>query len=90
MVPEVQAGLGGMNMKFYVSSRTALLWAAEFQHFLPERQPFSYMSARVSFFLSATSMCGRNSLHYVNNLTQQFNSNWVPQYGVMVGYRFGD
>ena len=29
-------------------------------------------------------------LHWVHNYNQLFNSNWVPQYGVQVGYRFGD
>jgi opacity protein-like surface antigen len=92
IVPEIQAGLGGVNMKFYLSQQNCTIVGCQSQSsFIQSANHFQlHTGFGVSFFVTDNIYVRPQSdLHYVNNFTQ-FNSNWVPQYGVMVGYRFGD
>jgi hypothetical protein len=93
IVPELQGGIGGMNMKFYYSQQNCtIVGCTNSSSYIQSANHFQvHMGAGVSFFVTSNVYVRPQfDLRYVTNLTQQFNSNWVPQYGVMVGYRFGD
>ncbi len=93
IVPEIQAGLGGVNMKFYYSQQSCtIIGCQNSSSFIQSANHFQlHVGAGVSFFVTDNIYVRPQfDLHYVNNFTDQFNSNWVPQYGVQVGYRFGD
>jgi len=93
VVPELQAGLGGVNMKFYYSQQdcNAFAGCSNSSTFLQSSNHFQlHGGAGVSFFVTPrVYVRPQFDLHWVRNFTQ-FNSNWVPQYGVSVGYRFGE
>jgi opacity protein-like surface antigen len=93
VVPEIQAGLGGMNLKFYYNQQQCTVVGCTSQSsFVQSANHFQlHAGVGVSFFVTNNVYVRPQfDIHYVRNLTDQFNSNWVPQYGVMVGYRFGD
>jgi opacity protein-like surface antigen len=93
IVPEVQAGLGGVNMKFYYSQQNCTIVGCQNSStFVQSANHFQlHVGAGVSFFLTSNVYVRPQfDLHWVDNFTDQFKSNWVPQYGIMVGYRFGD
>lgn len=92
VVPELQAGVGGMNLKFYYdqtgcnqiagcSSSSSLV--ASSNHF----QVHIGGGVRI-FATDHVFIRPQFDAHWVHNLFQ-FGSNWVPQYGVSVGYEFG-
>jgi Outer membrane protein beta-barrel domain len=93
IVPELQAGLGGVNTKFYFNQQDCNGFAgcSSSSTFIQSANHFQlHTGVGVSFFLtSKVYVRPQFDLHWVNNFTQ-FNSNFVPQYGVSVGYRFGD
>jgi hypothetical protein len=93
IVPEIQAGLGGMNMKFYYNQQNCNAFAgcSSSSTYVQSANHFQlHTGVGVSFFLtSKIYVRPQFDLHWVNNFSQ-FNSNFVPQYGVAVGYRFGD
>jgi hypothetical protein len=93
IVPEIQAGLGGMNMKFYYNQQNCTIVGCVNQSsYIQSANHFQlHGGVGVSVFVTNNIYVRPQfDIHYVPNLTDQFNSNWVPQYGVMVGYRFGD
>ena len=92
IVPELQAGLGGMNMRFYesqtacdnfagCSNATAFVESSNHLqvHFGAGVKIYAYKN----FFIRPQA-----DVHYVHNLFQ-FGSSWVPEYGASVGYTFG-
>ena len=93
VVPEIQAGLGGVNLKFYYTDSGCNAFAGCFSQstYLQSSNHFQlHGGVGVSFFVTPNVYVRPQvDLHWVHNFSQ-FNSDWVPQYGVMVGYRFGD
>lgn len=93
IVPEIQGGLGGMNMKFYYnqSNCNAFAGCSNSSVYVQSANHFQlHAGVGVDFFVTPKIYVRPQfDLHWVNNFTQ-FNSNLVPQYGVMVGYKFGD
>ena len=92
IVPEIQGGLGGINTKFYYSQQSCTIVGCQNStSYLQSSNHFQlHTGAGVSFFLTNNVFVRPQfDLHWVHNF-DQFNSNWVPQYGVSVGYRFGD
>ena len=92
VVPEVQAGLGGANMKFYYNQQdcNAFTGCSNSSSYLQSSNHFQlHAGAGVSFFVTPNVYVRPQfDLHWVHNFFQ-FGTNWVPQYGVSVGYRFG-
>ena len=92
VVPEVQAGLGGANLKFYYNQQdcNAFTGCSNSSSYLQSSNHFQlHAGAGVSFFVTPNVYVRPQfDLHWVHNFFQ-FGTNWVPQYGVSVGYRFG-
>ncbi len=92
MVPEIQGGIGGVNMRFYYNSQYCdefagcsspiAIWKA--QTILTCTLP-----AGVRFYVkNGIFVEPRVDLRYVHNFFQ-FGSDLVPEYTVNVGYTFG-
>ena len=92
VVPELQAGLGGANMKFYYNQQdcNAFTGCSSSSSYLQSSNHFQlHAGAGVSFFVTPNVYVRPQfDIHWVHNFFQ-FGTNWVPQYGVSVGYSFG-
>jgi len=93
ITPVIQAGLGGMNLRFYQASTACDSFAG-----CSSTSSFVESSNHLQVHLSAgLRMYATRHLfvqpqvdaHYVNNLFQ-FGSDWVPEYGASVGWSFGE
>jgi hypothetical protein len=93
IAPVFEAGLGGMNLKFYetASACDAFAGCASSTEFLESSNHFQvHMSAGIRMYATHHIFIQPQvDAHYVNNLFQ-FGSNWVPEYGASVGYSFGE
>jgi hypothetical protein len=91
--PEIQAGLGGVNMRFYYPQSDCNVFAgcSSQNTYLQSSNHFQlHAAAGVALFVTDHIYVEpKFDLHYVHNFFQ-FGTNWVPQYGVNVGYRFGE
>jgi len=92
LVPELQAGLGGMNLRFYqtqqlcdnfagCSSSSAFIESSNhFQvHFGAGLKVYVYKNLYIK---------PQADVHYVHNLFQ-FGTSWVPEVGGVIGFTFG-
>ena len=93
VVPELIGGLGAVNVKFYYpqSSCDAFAGCTSSNSFLESANHFQVrMGAGLSFYATPHIFFRPEiNAHYVDNFTQ-FGSNWVPEYGASIGYRFGE
>ena len=91
IVPEIQAGLGGMYMKFYypTSYCDAFAGCSSSNQYIESSNHFQmHMAAGIRFMSHPIFIRPQIDAHWVNNL-YQFGSNWVPEYGAAVGWSFG-
>lgn len=93
VVPEIQGGLGGANVKFYFNQRfcDAFAGCRTSNSFLESSNHFQlHFSGGVRFYFKKNLYVRPQvDVRWVNNFTQ-FGSSWVPQYGVVLGYTFGE
>jgi hypothetical protein len=93
VVPELQAGLGGVNLKFYESQSfcNAFTGCSSSNNYIDSSNHFQvHLEAGVRFYVTQHLFVRPQvDAHYVNNFFQ-FGSNWVPQYGASVGWTFGE
>ncbi len=89
VVPVLEGGIGGAVVALYQTScvtgicsgYSAGLSANHFQ---------VHAAAGVKLYIKGNVFVKPQfDFHYVNNYTQQFGRNWVPQFTVAVGYTFG-
>jgi hypothetical protein len=93
-IPEFQAGLGGASLKFYETESGCLLSTtacASISQYIASSNHFQlhFSGAVKIYFKGNLFLRPAFDLHWVNNLTNEFNSSIVPQYTVAVGYTFG-
>lgn len=93
IVPEIQAGIGGVNLKFYYPTSYCDLFAgcSTSNNFLESSNHFqTHLSAGIRFYATPHFFIRPQiDAHYVNNFFQ-FGSNWVPEYGASIGWSFGE
>lgn len=93
VVPEFQAGLGAVNLKFYYpqSSCNVLSGCSTSSTQVDSSNHFQvHLSAGVRFYATSHLFVRPQvDLRYVNNFSQ-FGNNWVPEYGASVGWTFGE
>jgi hypothetical protein len=93
VVPELQAGLGAVNLKFYYpqTSCNSFTGCSSSNSFVDSSNHFQvHLEAGVRFYVTSRLFVRPQvDAHYVNNFFQ-FGSNWVPQYGASVGWSFGE
>jgi len=92
VVPEVEAGLGAVNMKFYYSQKDCNVFEGcpGTNVLVQSSNHFQlHAGAGIDFFVTPhVYVRPKFDIHWVHNF-YDFGTNWVPQYGVTVGYRFG-
>ncbi len=93
IVPELQAGLGGVNTRFYVPNSFCDSFAgcSSNNQFLESANHLQvHLAAGVRFYVTPhVFFRPQVDARYVNNFTQ-FGSNWVPEYGASLGWSFGE
>lgn len=93
VVPEFQAGIGAVNLKFFQNQSfcDAFAGCQSSNSFLEGSNHFqTHLSAAVRFY-ATNHIFFRPQVdaRYVDNFFQ-FGSNWVPEYSASVGYSFGE
>ncbi len=93
VVPEIIGGLGAANLKFYYPQSYCDQFAgcSSSNTFLESSNHFQvHLGAGIAFYATPHIFFRPQiDAHYVNNFFQ-FGSNWVPEYSVSIGYRFGE
>ncbi|MBV8865154.1 MAG: hypothetical protein JO210_07105 [Acidobacteriaceae bacterium] len=92
VVPELQAGLGGVNLKFYYPNSYCDAFAgcrSNNQYIESSNHLQVHLAAGVRFYVSRSLFIRPQvDASWVNNF-YQFGSNWVPEYSAAVGWSFG-
>lgn len=93
VVPEFQAGLGAVNLKFYYpqSYCDAFAGCSTSNTFVESSNHFQiHMMAGVRFYATSHLFIRPQvDVRYVDNFFQ-FGNNWVPEYGGSIGWTFGE
>lgn len=92
IVPEIDGGIGGMRLTYYVNQSACdqLVGCQSANYALESSSHFQlHLAAAVRFYVTPHIFV-RPAIdaHWVNNFFQ-FGSDWVPEYTVSVGYSFG-
>jgi hypothetical protein len=91
IVPEFQAGLGGVNLKFYANQQycDAFAGCSSSNTYLESSNHLqAHFSAGLRMYVKNNFYIRPQvDVHWVNNFFQ-FGSSWVPEYGAAVGYTF--
>lgn len=92
VVPELQAGLGGVNTKFYYTQQYCDQFAgcSSSNSYLESSNHFQvHFAGGIRFYLNDYIFIRPQvDVHWVHNFFQ-FGRDWVPEYGAAVGYTFG-
>lgn len=93
VVPELQAGLGGVNLKFYYSSAYCDQFAgcSTSNQFIESSNHFQFhLGGGIRFYVTHHIFIRPQvDAHWVNNF-YQFGSSWVPEYTGSIGWSFGE
>lgn len=92
IVPEFQAGLGAVNLRFYLNQSfcDSFGGCSNSNTYLESSNHFQlHLAGGVRFYVKGGIFI-RPQIdgHWVDNFFQ-FGSNWVPEYSMSVGYTFG-
>ena len=92
IVPEFQAGLGGMNLRYYVNQNycDSFGGCSNSNYYVESSNHFQvHFSGGVRFYVKGGIFIRPQvDVHVVNNLFQ-FGSSVVPEYSAAIGYTFG-
>ena len=92
LVPEIQAGLGAVNLRFYqnVSGCDVFGGCSSASQFLESSNHFQlHFGVGLKYYVKGNFFVRPQfDLHWVNNFFQ-FGSDLVPEYSVALGYTFG-
>jgi hypothetical protein len=93
IVPEIQAGIGGVNLRFYYPQQycDAFTGCSSANQYLESSNHFqAHLAGGVRFYITNNLFVQPLvEAHWVNHF-YQFGNNWVPEYRVDVGYHFGE
>ena len=91
IVPEIQAGLGGMDLKYFLNSSSCNQFtgcSTNSQYLESANRVQIHMSAAVRLYVTPhIFLRPAVDAHWVNDFSQ-FGSNFVPEYSLGVGYSF--
>jgi hypothetical protein len=92
-VPELQAGLGGVSVKFYANEQScnSLTGCSSSNAFLTSASHFQlHLGGGLKYYVTDHIFVRPEvDVHWVDNFSQ-FGNNWVPQYGASIGYTLGE
>ena len=93
VVPELVAGIGAANLRFFYPSSycDAFAGCSTSNSYLESSNHFqTHLGVGVSLYATQHIFIRPQvDAHFVNNF-YQFGSGWIPEYSVSVGYRFGE
>ena len=92
IVPEIQGGLGGADLKFYGTAQSCVINSCNNQsQFFQSSNHFQlHGGIGVRLYVRGNLYIRPQfDIHWVHNLTDEFGRSWVPEYGVAIGYTFG-
>jgi hypothetical protein len=94
VVPEIQGGIGGVNIKFYESQSGCLSGSigcsTVSQYYASDNHFQVHFSGGVRLYVKGgIYLRPQVDLRYVPNLNE-FGSDFVPEYDVVLGYTFGE
>lgn len=93
VIPEFQAGIGAVNLKFYYPQSYCDIFAgcSSTNSYLESSNHFqTHLSAAVRFYVTQhVFFRPQYDARWINNF-YQFGSSWVPEYSASVGYSFGE
>jgi hypothetical protein len=91
VVPVVEGGIGGARLSFYETASCAPpLTCTESQFYTSTNHFQLHAAVGVKLYVKSDIFIKPQiDLHWVDNLNQQYGSNFVPQYTISVGYTFG-
>jgi hypothetical protein len=93
VVPQFEAGLGAASIRFYENSSSCDQFAgcSSSNAFVESSTHFqTHLGVGVNFYATEhIFLRPQVDVHWVNNFFQ-FGSDWVPEYSVAIGYRFGE
>jgi hypothetical protein len=91
-VPEIQGGIGGVNLRYYYNSQYCdqFTGCSTSNSFLESSNHFQVHLGVAARMYVTPHVFVRPAVdaHWVNNFFQ-FGNNWVPEYSIGVGYSFG-
>lgn len=92
IVPELQGGLGGVDLKFYYSQSSCDQFGgcSTSNSFIESSHHFQlHFGGGVRLYVKGGIFVKPQvDVHWVNNFFQ-FGSNWAPEYSAAIGYTFG-
>jgi hypothetical protein len=93
VVPEIQGGIGGENNKFYFTQSGCLsgsIACSTLSQYIASSNHFQvHLSGGVRLYVKGNLyLRPQVDVRWVNNF-QEFGSNWVPEYSVVIGYTLG-
>jgi len=93
IVPVLEGGIGGARLPLYFNVQSCITPSSctNASEVITSLNHFQLHAAvGVKFYLKSDMFIKPQiDLHWVNNLTQQYGSNFVPQYTISIGYTFG-
>jgi hypothetical protein len=93
VAPEIQGGVGGANIRFYLSQSAcnSFTGCSSSNQFIQSSNHFQvHAGAGLRLYVTKNVFVRPQiDYHWVNNFFQ-FGSNNVPQYSISVGYSFGE
>jgi hypothetical protein len=94
IVPVVEGGIGGARIALYQAqtvSITGITSTFTYPAGLNANHFQLHGAVGVKLYVKGNIFVKPQfDIHYVTHLTDQFGSDWVPQYTVAVGYTFGE
>lgn len=88
VVPVIEGGIGGAKLSFYLSQQTNIFSQSQYfvssNHFQVHGAVGVKLYVRTNVFLKP-----QFDIRYVNNLTDQYGRNAVPEFTMSIGYTFG-
>jgi hypothetical protein len=92
VVPELQGGLGGADLKFYITGQSCVVTNVcqnQSQYVQSSNHFQLHGSTGVRFYVKGSFYIRPQvDIHWVHNLNE-FGSDLVPEYGAVIGYTFG-
>jgi hypothetical protein len=92
IVPVIEGGIGGSRLSLYFNQASCITQVCTNSSSVVATSNHFQLHAAVGVKLYVKSnifIKPQIDLHWVNNLDQQYSSDFVPQYTISVGYTFG-
>lgn len=89
IVPVLEGGIGGAKLSFYVAQQAGSLFTQS-QFFVSSNHFQAHGAVGVKLYVRSDMFIKPQiDVHWVNNMTDQYGRNVVPEYTISIGYTFG-